>query len=72
MKKFKLHFETNLKEERDKVGISQFELAKQMGVTQGAIQYIETGQRTPNVFLAMDIAKYFGKEVHEMFWLINE
>lgn len=61
---------TNLKEERDKLGLSQQELAKRLNVTQVAINYIEKGERVPNVLLAMDIASYFGKEIHEMFWKI--
>ena len=40
--------DTNLKEERQKRGWSQNTLARMVGVTQTAIQKIETGQREPS------------------------
>lgn len=61
-------FYTNLKEEREKLGISQEQLAAKVSVTKETIRKIESMVSMPNVMLAMDISAYFGKTVEEMFW----
>lgn len=61
-------FYTNLKEERIKRKLSQEQLATKLNVTKETIRKVENGISMPNVFLAMGIALYFGKEVREMFW----
>lgn len=61
-------FHTTLREERKKLKLSQEALAKRLDVTKETIRKIESGISAPNVFLAMRIARYFEKEVHQMFW----
>lgn len=61
-------FHTILKEERNKQNISQEKLAAKLSVTKETIRKIENGISAPNVFLAIDISEYFGKNIHEMFW----
>lgn len=40
---------TRLKEEREKLHLSQMELSYESGVSQNMITYIETGKRTPTL-----------------------
>jgi putative transcriptional regulator len=49
-------FNTPLKEEREKRGLSQEKLASMVGVTKETIRKIENGTSIPNVFLAIALA----------------
>lgn len=40
---------TRLKEEREKLHLSQMELSYESGISQNMITYIETGKRTPTL-----------------------
>lgn len=53
-----------LRAEKD---ISQEELAKSVGVSRHTIMAIERGNYSPSVMLALEIAKYFGKPLEEVF-----
>jgi len=44
-------------------------LARKVGIFQSEISEIETGQRMPNVYLAMKIAKALKRKVDEIFLL---
>jgi len=44
---------------RKEKGLSQAELADDLGISGGAIAMYETGKRTPNLRKALEIAKYF-------------
>lgn len=59
----------NLLEYRRKRGISQYALAKQLGVTTSAISQYENGKRKPNISILAEIAKVLGCTVDE---LIND
>ena len=65
-----MKFYTTLKEEREKQNLSLAKLAIQFSVTGETMRKIERGYSAPNVFLAMEIAEYFGKTVDKMFWRI--
>lgn len=59
----KLRFEHN--------EITQQELANEVAVTRLTIHSIETGKFKPSVFLALKIAKFFGKTVEDIFFIEN-
>ncbi|MDE7380481.1 MAG: helix-turn-helix transcriptional regulator [Clostridia bacterium] len=49
----KLNFKNRIKEERQKAGLSQGELAQLVGVSRNTISSIETGQFNPTAKLAL-------------------
>lgn len=61
-----MSFGENLKREREKRGITQEELAKQFGITQGVISQYENGLTSPTVALAVRIAGFFGTTCEKM------
>lgn len=58
---------TRIKELRAAFDIDQATLAEKVGVRRETIGRLENGQYNPSLKLAMDIAKYFGKSVEEIF-----
>lgn len=70
MKKVQDRLDNDLKRCRfEKDSISQQELANALGVTRLTIHSIETGKFNPSVFLALKIARFFGKPVDDIFFL---
>ena len=66
----KLTLSNNLRKFRfDHNEITQQALANEVGVTRLTIHSIETGKFMPSVFLALKIARFFGKPVEEIFYL---
>jgi putative transcriptional regulator len=59
----------NLKVERAIKNITQEELARQIGVTRQAINSIELNKYVPSTILALKIARYFEKNVNDIFTL---
>ena len=53
-------FEKNLKEYRERKGLTQNELGVLVGVTQGAIAQFENGSSLPNIKTAVRIAEVLG------------
>lgn len=52
---------------RKERGILQEELAKSLGVSRQTISSLERGRYNPSIFLAYNIAKYFGMTIEEVF-----
>jgi putative transcriptional regulator len=52
--------------------ISQEELAKAIGVTRQTIFSIEKGKFAPSTLLALKLARFFGKSVEEIFYIIED
>jgi putative transcriptional regulator len=52
--------------------MSQEELAIAAGVTRQTIHAIEKGKFVPSALLAFRIAKIFGKNVEEVFYIIDD
>lgn len=50
--------------------MSQEELALAVGVTRQTIHSIERGKFVPSALLAFRIARFFGKNVEEVFYII--
>jgi putative transcriptional regulator len=52
---------------RDDAGLSQAQLAQALGVSRQTINSIETGRYTPSLPLAIQLARFFGRAVEEVF-----
>lgn len=55
-------------ETRQKMKITQEELAQAVGVTRQTVIAMEKGNYTPSVALAIDIATFFTTTVEKLFW----
>jgi putative transcriptional regulator len=51
--------------------ISQQALANAIGVTRLTIHSIENGKFIPSTLLALKLARFFGKKVEELFYIID-
>jgi putative transcriptional regulator len=60
-------YESNVKEYRERKGLSQEALARELGVSRQTIVNIERGLSEPRVFLALAIAATLGVAIHELF-----
>jgi putative transcriptional regulator len=60
-------YESNVKEHRERLGLSQEALARQLGVSRQTIVNIERGLSEPRIFLALAIAGVLGVAVGELF-----
>ena len=49
------HIAKRLREEREKLRISQMDLSFKAGLSQNQVNYIETGKRTPNLYSILSI-----------------
>lgn len=57
---------------RARNNLSRQELAEQVGVHYQTIGYIERGEYSPSLVLALRIASVLGASVEEIFWLVEE
>jgi len=55
----------------DREELSQQRLAEAIGVTRQTIFAIEKGRFVPSTLLALRIARFFGKPVEELFYIIE-
>lgn len=58
----------NLKELRQKKGLTQTEIAEVLGISTAAWSMYESGRRVPRDDLKVQIAKYFGRTVQTIFF----
>ena len=63
---------TKIHELRKERKINQAELAIEVGGRRETIVFLENGKYNPSLKLAMDIAKYFGKTVEEVFSFVDD
>jgi putative transcriptional regulator len=61
-----------IEELRTQAGLSRQELADQVGVHYQTIGYIERGEYSPSLVLALRIASVLRASVEEIFWLDEE
>lgn len=61
-----------LEELRTATGLSRQDLADRVGVHYQTIGYIERGEYSPSLVLALQIAAVLGASVEEIFWLNQE
>lgn len=57
----------NIKAERNRKDLTQFELAEKVNVSESTISLIERGLQTPSVFLVYDIAKILNININDLF-----
>lgn len=57
---------------RTKAGLTRQELADEVGVHYQTIGYIERGEYSPSLVLALRIAEALEKKVENLFWLEEE
>ncbi|MCM1438885.1 MAG: helix-turn-helix transcriptional regulator [Roseburia sp.] len=67
----KLQFKNRIKEERQKLGLSQGELAEIVGVSRNTVSSIETGQFNPTARLALVLCIALNKKFEELFYFEN-
>lgn len=56
-----------LRLERQKRGLTQEELAKQLGISRSYLALMETQRMAPGKHLGMEIERYFGKSIDYLF-----
>jgi len=56
-----------VRELREARGLTQKELGEQVKVSRQAINAVETGKFDPSIWLAYDLANYFGFRIEELF-----
>ena len=56
-----------LKEYRTRLGVNQTELGRLAGVSRQTISSLERGRYNPSIFLAHNIAVYFGMTIEDIF-----
>lgn len=61
-----MNFSENLKHCRERVGYTQAELAKLVGVAQPTYAKYETGAKAPTIFIALKIAEKLGTTCEEL------
>jgi putative transcriptional regulator len=59
--------ENRIEQIRKERGILQEELAKALGVSRQTISSLERGRYNPSIFLAHNIALYFGMTIEDVF-----
>ena len=63
---------SRLKEFREQRGLTQKERGAAVGVSRQAINAVETGKFDPSIWLAHDLAQYFGVTIEELFDFTRE
>jgi putative transcriptional regulator len=58
-----------LKEKRGELGLTQAELAEQVGVTRKTVNTVENGVFVPSALLAIKLARALRVPVEELFWI---
>jgi putative transcriptional regulator len=64
--------QNRVKELRARHNYNQSELGRLVGATRQTVGMIEKGDYAPSVTLALKIAKAFGVNLEEVFWLEGE
>ena len=57
---------SNVKAERNRKHLSQFQLAEKINVSESTISLIERGLQTPSIFLILDISKVLNLNINEL------
>ena len=58
-----------LKEERERLQLTQAQLAEKVGVSRKTINTVENGVFIPSTVLALKLARAIGRSVEELFFL---
>jgi putative transcriptional regulator len=60
-----------LKEERERLQLTQAQLAEKVGVSRKTINTVENGIFIPSTVLALKLAKAIGRPVERLFFLVE-
>ena len=58
-----------IKERRTELGLTQAELAEQVGVTRKTVNTVENGVFSPSALLAIKLADALKLSVEQLFWI---
>lgn len=58
-----------LKQQRERLGLTQADLAGVVGVSRKTVNTVENGVFTPSATLAIKLAQALGLSVEELFWI---
>ena len=61
-----------VRELREEQGLTQKELGERVGVSRQAINAVETGKFDPSIWLAHDLAGFFGVSIESLFLFRGE
>jgi putative transcriptional regulator len=61
-----------LRELRQRYGLTQEQLARDLDVTRHTILALEVGRYVPSIELALKLAAYFGQPLETIFWLSED
>jgi len=61
-----------LRAERERLGLTQADLAQRVGVSRKTINTIENLVFSPSALLALKIARNLDKRVEDLFWISDE
>ncbi len=64
--------ETKIRQFRQKLGMTQQELADSVGVTRQTVNALENSRYNPSLLLAYNITKMLGKEYIEEVFILDE
>jgi putative transcriptional regulator len=67
-----IEIENSVKLARVEKGLTQEELAEQIGVTRQTIGLIEAGKYNPTLKLCLRLAQVTGKRMDDLFWVKGE
>ena len=59
-------------EERERLGLTQAELARRVGVSRKTVNTIENMVFTPSALLAMKIARDLDRRIEDLFWISDD
>lgn len=62
----------SIKQYRKKKGLTQAQLANELGVAISTVGMWELGERNPNVFMLKKLASFFGCTTDELLETVNE
>lgn len=65
------HLNLKMKEKRQTLGLSQSELAKEVGVSRQTINMVESGEYNPTLALCLKICRALGCTLNDLFWEDN-
>ena len=57
---------SNIKAERARKSLTQFQLAEAIGISESTISLIERGLQTPSIFIVYDIAKALEIDLNDL------
>lgn len=57
---------------RERMGLTQKDLSERVNVSRQAINAIETGKFDPSIWLAFDLARFFGVSIESLFLFHEE